>query len=448
MKPPLPMTKILKKNFSELLVAVDWQDLLLQGRLYEFESLLFDKIMSLYNSIAGHFIEQISEHSKFHQVQRNKASNLGLKKLETRTASVQLRTGKTIKYESLYAKQKPFNYSGSRHMSHVHWDIMKGASPIYASITCLLSVICPSFEMSKSILRLLGIQTSCSKVRDVALALGQRCLDERSHIQIDQDESLVGKKVQIAIDGGRTLTREYTDEFTKKGNEKFDAKWREPKMFVITTLDKDGKRDKDNLPLYDCTFGDDEMMELLKKNLIKLQIDKADKVQITADGAPWIWNRVTPMLLSLGVKMDKITETLDYYHAAEHLHELRDYIPKEGRETVFEKLKDCLWKGNIKRLGTLLQKNIPDLDLEDFRPYQYFQKNNHRIDYQYLRMHGSPCGSGVIESAIRRIINLRFKSPSSFWYPDNVEKLILMRAIALSGRWKIMLKNLFQNMAS
>jgi len=441
------MPKILKKKFSELLVETDWQEILLNGRLLEFENLLFDKIMSLYNSIAAYCIEQVSQSPKFHEAQRNKATSLNLKKLETRTASVQLRTGEKIKYKSLYAKQRSSDYEGSRHMSHLHWGIVQGASPAYSSITCLLSVVCPSFDMSKSVMTLLGIQASYSRVRNLALALGQRCLDERSHIQIDQDESLAGKKVQIAIDGGRALTRDYTGELTENGNEKFDAKWREPKMFVITTLDKDGKREKDNLPLYDCTFGDDEMMELLRENLIKLQIDKADEVQITADGAPWIWNRATPMLLSLGVKMDKITETLDYYHAAEHLHELREYLPKEGREAAFEKLKDCLWKGNIKRLGRLLKKTIPDLDLEDFGPYQYFLKNNQRIDYQYLKMHGSPCGSGVIESAIRRIINLRFKSPSSFWYPDNVEKLILMRAIALSGRWKIMLKNLFQNMA-
>ena len=53
-----------------------------------------------------------------------------------------------------------------------------------------------------------------------------------------------------------------------------------------------------------------------------------------------------------------------------------------------------------------------------------------------------PLGSGVVESGIRRVINLRFKSPSTFWYPENVEKLILMRGIALSGRWEIMMNNL------
>jgi len=37
---------------------------------------------------------------------------------------------------------------------------------------------------------------------------------------------------------------------------------------------------------------------------------------------------------------------------------------------------------------------------------------------------------------------MRFKCPSTFWYPENVEKLILMRSIALSGRWEIMMNNL------
>jgi len=91
----------------------------------------------------------------------------------------------------------------------------------------------------------------------------------------------------------------------------------------------------------------------------------------------------------------------------------------------------------------LIKQGITGVDLENFNPFKYFKKNCNRIDYQALREENRPCGSGVIESAIRRIINLRFKAPSSFWYPENVEKLMFMRGVALAGRWEIMMNNKF-----
>jgi len=72
----------------------------------------------------------------------------------------------------------------------------------------------------------------------------------------------------------------------------------------------------------------------------------------------------------------------------------------------------------------------------------YFHKHINRMRYDQLRQNNLPCGSGIVESAIRRVINLRFKSPSTFWKCENVEKLIFLRAIFLAGRWNIMINNL------
>ena len=66
------------------------------------------------------------------------------------------------------------------------------------------------------------------------------------------------------------------------------------------------------------------------------------------------------------------------------------------------------------------------------------------MQYYLLRKDKLPCGSGIVESAIRRVINLRFKCPSTFWKQENVEKLIFLRAIFLAGRWKIMINNLIK----
>src|ERR1700693_1974048 len=44
-------------------------------------------------------------------------------------------------------------------------------------------------------------------------------------------------------------------------------------------------------------------------------------------------------------------------------------------------------------------------------------------------------GSGAIESAIRRVINLRLKGNSISWYEENAEGMMLLRCLVLSNRW-------------
>jgi len=438
----LSATKILQTNFEKIISNEELVELLITGKFYEFEQILYSQILGLYDNVCKSFIRLVSFSPEHVSNQKKAAVKRGLKKLEFRKASIQLRTGTKIKHASLYAKQAPSTYEGSRHLSSILWQTELSCSPMYKSISCLFSVICPSFEVSKSLLRYQNIKSNYERIRQVSLGLAESCIANRSSIQLSKGETLADQKVVIAMDGGRTRTRVYEkDKVGRK--EKYTTQWREPKMFVIATCDDQGKLNKDCKPIYDTTFGDDEIFELLTEYLTNLQIDKAKSVQFLADGAPWIWNRVKPMLIGLGVEEDKIIETLDYYHAVEHLHEMKIYFDQGEQKECFTELKQALWEGNIEEMGQLIKRGIKDVDLEKFNPFKYFKKLEKQIDYQSLKESNRPCGSGIIESAIRRIVNLRFKSPSSFWYPENVEKLMFMRGVALSGRWEIMMNNKF-----
>lgn len=442
MQIPPSLVKILKREFIEILNRQDWLEILLKGQVYKFEEHLHQELLELYNKICEMLIEYLSLQPAFVSAQKEKAEEEGLKKLEFRKASLRIRTGKKIRYDSLYAKKAPAGYEKNRHLSLQLWQSEDGNSPMYKSITCLYSVLCPSFEVSKWLLQYQGIESHYEIVRSSSLNLATACMAQRSSIQLEKGETLSGKRVIIAMDGARTRTREYEEEQAGR-TKKFRTPWREPKMFVITTCDEDGQINRSTKPIYDGTFGDDKTFELLAQYLKGLEIDKAQSVQFLADGAPWIWNRVKPMLLRLGVASDKIIEALDYYHAIEHVNDMKVYFDQDKQTTHFEKLKDALWKGDFMEMKNTIQEGIKNVDLEEFNPFKYFEKQKERIDYQFLRNENRPCGSGIIESAIRRIINLRFKSSSTFWYPENVEKLIFMRGVALSGRWKIMMKNKF-----
>jgi hypothetical protein len=52
-----------------------------------------------------------------------------------------------------------------------------------------------------------------------------------------------------------------------------------------------------------------------------------------------------------------------------------------------------------------------------------------------------PCGSGCVESAIRRVINLRLKAPGTFWTPEMAECFLFLRSQLLSGRWDTFIDN-------
>jgi hypothetical protein len=218
-------------------------------------------------------------------------------------------------------------------------------------------------------------------------------------------------------------------------------------LFVIHILDKDGSISKTDLPIYDAVIDDaNRCFDLLADYLKKLKIETAIEILVIADGADWIWNRAKSTLLKLGVSEAKISEAVDYYHAVEHISDMRSKLRKldnKKKDTLFKELKYLLWEGKLEQFiskVTYLAKGRK-LILDKLK---YIQKNINRMQYHRLRKNKLPCGSGIVESAIRRVINLRFKSPSTFWKQENVEKLIFLRAIFLAGRWNIMINNLIK----
>jgi hypothetical protein len=105
-------------------------------------------------------------------------------------------------------------------------------------------------------------------------------------------------------------------------------------------------------------------------------------------------------------------------------------------------LKTLLWNGNtdeiVNQLNTLFPKKTKEIE----RNINYFAKNKQRMQYADFQANNLLVGSGIMESGIRRVINLRFKNASSFWNLDNVEGLFSLRSIFLAGRWKNMINKL------
>ena len=221
--------------------------------------------------------------------------------------------------------------------------------------------------------------------------------------------------------------------------------WKEPKLFVISIIDERGKIERKKLPVYDATFTEESLFRLLGQYLKALNISEVKAVQFIADGALWIWNNAKKFLMDLGVSADKIVETLDYYHAVEHLKKLTDLLPnykKDIKVTLFNELKGLLWNGNIDTIIEKIEGQLKRVSKKIKTEIGYFKKNKVRMDYPEFRENKWLTGSGIIESGVRRMINLRFKSPSSFWKIENLDGLIFLRCALLSGRWNYILNTI------
>jgi len=319
------------------------------------------------------------------------------------------------------------DYKKSRHLLANYWTIISNGSIGYIDKVCMSSVLCPSYSIANQMLTNLGIHQGTSRVRKLTNAVGNYCKEKEVGLTLKSGENLEGKRVIIGIDGGRTRTRVYKKTSTKKGNLEYRTPWREPKLFVIHVIDKNGQLEHGQKPIYGCRFEENDMLLLLEQYLVKLEISKCGEIQILADGAPWIWNNVKPMLLKLGVEKSRIVETLDYYHAIGYVHSLIKNLPlrygEDKREELLLQFKQWLWTGKSDKIASKCNELYKRPNKLVKRWIKYLDKHRNKTQYADYQGNKLMSGSGIIESGIRRIINLRFKSPGIFWYDDNVENL-------------------------
>jgi hypothetical protein len=86
------------------------------------------------------------------------------------------------------------------------------------------------------------------------------------------------------------------------------------------------------------------------------------------------------------------------------------------------------------RAGDLNQDHDPDV----CRELLYLENHAYagHMDYAVCRRRRIPLGSGAIESAIRRVVNLRLKGSGLLWKIENAEGLLALRAAVLTDRWE------------
>src|SRR6266566_6706096 len=371
-----------------------------------------------------------------------------------RTTSVLLLGGTCIVLETPYLREDRRDRQGRRrHKRGPHGagcypvlealGIADRVSPATRSEIALHVVQAASYREAAAMLarrglacdvsRLVRISTATaetsSHLRDAALAAALR-------LPVAPTGPLAGKRVRVSLDGGRVRTRRrHRGRKTAKGRHGFSTPWREPRLLVIDFLDTQGQPDRLRLPLYDVLLGDAEAVwALLIGYLRLLGAAYAEVVECIADGAEWMWHRVERLSRLAEIPAAKLVEVLDFYHASQYLSETLATcraLPKAQRQALYKRLRHALRHQAdgvevgleaLRALATTRRgKAIP-------RALRYVEAHAHRMRYVTLEARKLSIGSGQVESAVRRVINLRFKAPGSFWPETTVSGLMHLRA--------------------
>jgi len=336
--------------------------------------------------------------------------------------------------------------------------IRDGVTPLTRSKLCRQIVQCGSYAEALDQLRSEGLDVNVSTLVRVAVATGSAALENRDREvarALEEplpERSLVeGQRLRVSIDGGRSRIRNtYAKRRKKKnGRRAFEVPWREPRLITVDVLTEEGKLDPTVPPIYEVDLGNaDRVFDLLAGLLRLIGAHGAREVVFVSDGADWIWDRVDRLVQRAGLDPKRVHKILDFYHASEHISDAlkacknlsekerrarhgalcRKMLEPDGIEEVIRELS-ALARG---RRGKRVNKEI-----------RYLRKHAAHMRYARWKAANVPIGSGVVESAIRRVINLRFKAPSTFWREDHLAALLYLRCALKAGRWdEFMIANL------
>jgi hypothetical protein len=321
-------------------------------------------------------------------------------------------------------------------------------SPALASEAGQLVALLGSFAEAQRLLKWRGCSMSINTLRRMAYHYTARARLAQQANQAVGTAGVKGRLVVLSCDGGRIRIRKDRKAKTKKGRKRYSTSWREPKLLVIYVVKQEEgvvKMDQSFAPVLDGTLkGPDALFALFRYYLTQLQVKEADRVLFVADGATWIWKRAGALLRSAQIDESKRHELVDFYHAMQHLSSAADL----SGAFRGEKAKKRWLKVQSKRLlagqvATVI-KDLEQLALDHpSKKLQtevgYFVKHGQqhkRMEYARMKELGLPLGSGAIESAMRRVVNLRLKGATIFWHKDSAESVLLLRCFAKTNRFQ------------
>jgi len=305
----------------------------------------------------------------------------------------------------------------------------------------------PFGQGSRDLAELAGLNLTSKRVQRSAEADGEVI---REAIAVEAGAVLSGKVVPlvssdpvsnlyVAIDGTGVPTVPADTEGRQGKSPDGQAHTREAKLgclFTQTTVDDTGRPIRDpHSSSYVATMtvaGD--FGHVLYAEAQRRGCDRAQRLIVLGDGAPWIWNLASE-------HFPRAIQIVDLYHTREHLYALtRLAFPvttEESRRWLANRLGelDC---GEVEKLLAAARRlRLSDPQMEEIdKALGYFQTNLLRMRYARFREMGLFVGSGAVEAGCRAVVAQRMKLSGMRWSVRGAAAIISLRCQEASDRWE------------
>jgi hypothetical protein len=213
--------------------------------------------------------------------------------------------------------------------------------------------------------------------------------------------------------------------------------WREAMVGTISMYDRNGERLHTIYLGAGPEYGKEKFLSMVDAEW-KKAIENYPKAltQGLADGAPWIWKWLTE-------RTD--IQVLDFFHLSEYIAKAAAALNLKEQEQEDFKTEWChdikhhcraVYK-LISELETIVQSKRKNIDRASLRTViEYLKNQARRTNYLRELRANRPIGSGVTESACKRLIKARMCQAGMRWKLEGAANVIAVRALLLTaGRW-------------
>lgn len=290
-----------------------------------------------------------------------------------------------------------------------------------------LGALLPFAEATRTLADTARVHLSASTVRAVTEAVGA------------QREAALAREITAAWAAGLPLARGAPPErlYVAMDGVRIlgtDGAGREIKVGVVVPVRRTAAGERREPASYVAglepaeTFGPRVALEAHRRG-----VERAGMVAVLGDGAAWIWHLAAehfPTALHI----------VDWFHASERIWALGRTLYGEGTDattTWVETQLTRLAQGEAARLASEWQALACRGEAVAVRDEQvtYFTNQASRMAYDRYRAQGWDIGSGMVESACKRVIAAREKGPGMRWSEAGAHTVAAVRVLLLNQQW-------------
>jgi len=290
---------------------------------------------------------------------------------------------------------------------------------------------------SENLQAMLGVDVCPETVRKVVQGHGQRMARfQTQDTASDEAFRKAEDAVEFTTDAGKVNTRE--------------EGWKDLKIGVIakrkageSTSPEEWKSQRLPLATMVLAFAMIAKAKVFRTSwrprLRRLGVTSMASIQVLADGACWIWKAVGRVLTGC-------VQTLDFYHACQHLSRCAERIYGEGtteKGNAYRHARGLLlrqgWAGVCQWVSELLavaeESERERRRKATDRLIGYFAKHTTRLNYAERLQAGRAIGSGQVEGKAKTL-GLRLKARGARWRSRNVLPMASLVCVRHSSQWE------------